>query len=385
MHARAPAMSYAHRAGAAAAGVRGSRRPDPHCLKCAETGKTVIELKCAMHYLCKDCLQQKTREEGWEEMYVCRKCAAAERSEPPVYVFVDHANLWIEAKRLGKGKKRLALDCSEDHRVRINYGHLQDVIVPEGQRVVGKIYTTDQLDFESEAFKVEQLALSGKSGKKQKKVDTTIVRDILRLLRTVPYSKRTTVVLISGDADMIPALEDIAEEKIWKVIIYSWDHCRAANLHDFQLTRSNVSIVSLDEHWDTLVYYNRCCETISITDDDRNNSSLVLQLSFPRGFVKDWKIDCTKWWTEIEKVSKWSVQYKWLTENESIRYLLLLFKGMSKIDTKSMVGRITTRLTTTDFKIERCETYLSYKERLKRNPAKHVTRGQKYSDMARQK
>ena len=365
--------------------MRGGRRADPHCVKCAKKGETVIELKCAMHYLCKSCLQQKTREEGWEEMYVCRKCATAERSESPVYVFVDHANLWIEAKRRGKGKKRLAPDCSEDHRVRINYGNLQDVVVPEGQRVEGKIYTTDQLDFESEAFKVIQLAPSGKSGK-QKKVDTTIVRDILRLLRTVPYSKRTTVVLISGDADMIPALEDIAEEKNWKVIIYSWDHCRAADLCDFQLTRSNVSIVSLDDHWDTLVYYNRCCETISITDDDHNNSSLVLQLSFPRGVAEDWKIDGTEWWTKIEKVSKWSVQYKWLTKNESIRYLLLLFKGMSKIDTSNMVRKINTaRRTTTDFKIERCETFPSYKERLKRNPAKRVTGGQRYSDMARPK
>ena len=343
----------------------------------------MIELKCAMHYLCKSCLQQKTREEGWEEMYVCRKCTTAERSEPPVYVFVDHANLWIEAKRLGKGKKRLAPDFSEDHRVRINYGHLQDVVVPGGQRVEGKIYTTDQLDFESEAFKVEQLALPGKSGKKQKKVDTTIVRDILRLLRTVPYSKRTTVVLISGDADMIPALEDIAEEKNWKVIIYSWDHCRAADLRDFQLTRSNVSIASLDEHWDTLVYYS--CETTSITDDDHNNSSLVLQLSFPRGFTKDWKIDCTEWWTKIEKVSKWPVQYKWLTKNESIKHLLLFFKGMLKRDTRDMVKKITTTPTTTDFKIEHCEIFPSYKERLKRNPAKRVTGGQRYSDMARPK
>ena len=309
-------------------------------------------------------------------MYVCRKCTTAERSEPPVYVFVDHANLWIEAKRRGKGKKRLAPDCSEDHRVRINYGNLQDVVVPEGQRlrVEGKIYTTDQLDFESEAFKVIQLAPSGKSGK-QKKVDTTIVRDILRLLRTVPYSKRTTVVLISGDADMIPALEDIADEKNWKVIIYSWDHCRAADLHDFQLTRRNVSIASLDEHWDTLVYYNKCCETISMTDYDRKCSSFVLTLKFHRRLVKDWKIDCTDWWTRIETDSKWPVQYKWLTDN----HLLLLFKGKSEADTRSWGVKIkrNTIYTSTDFIIDHAETFLTYEDRtrLKRNPAKRVTGG----------
>ena len=356
-------------------------KPTPRCQKCAKIGETLIDLKCAMHYLCKDCLQQKTKEEGWQEMYVCRVCPA-EHHEPPVYAFVDHANLWITAKRLGK--ERRGFDSSEDHRIRIYYKGLQKLIAPAGEKV--KVYTSssDKLDLRHcESFEVTELQVS--SSGKQKQVDTMIVRDILALLRDVPYSMRGTVVLVSGDADMIPALEDIAAEKRWTVKIFSWDGCTANELRKFQQPRSNVSIVALDDHWNELVYKNSQITIEAITEVDYKKC-LVLTISRSGGFSTERSIDRThpEWLKKIEDVSKWPVQYCWLPTGEA-KYLLLLFKGI-KMDSETLVGKIK-RLPQRErlLHIERCQTYLQYSEKVKQGPTRRYVVGKKYSDMVKPK
>ena len=332
----------------------------------------MVDLKCAAHYLCKDCLQLKTKEEGWHEMYVCRSCPLAERSVPSTHVFVDWANLWIEAKK--KTKTKFDPKCKEDHRIRINHKELR-LFLEELESPLEdiKLYDTDHLPDETWPGFVKTLV--EKSGRKQKKVDTTIVRDILRLLRTVPYSKRSTVIIVSGDADMLPALEDISEEN-WKVKICSWDHCRARDLHEFQRERSNVSIVSLDEHWDRLVY--RETEVTSDDEADYRNFGLVLTL-LPNGrFLTDEKIEHTRprWWNEIEAISRWPFQYKWLTDEA--KYLLLVFKNMEKV--RGLGPKLKNMQ-----HISHCDTYPTYVEKQKRGPAKRATEGTKYSDVTRQK
>ena len=66
-----------------------------------------MKLKCeAEHYICKSCLQSKTKEEGWQEMYACQTCPpTVQKDEPPIHVFVDHANVWIGAKTVGANRQ----------------------------------------------------------------------------------------------------------------------------------------------------------------------------------------------------------------------------------------------------------------------------------------
>ena len=321
----------------------------PCCIKCAETEETS---KC---YLCKKCLQEITG-----------PCV-------PIRVFVDHANIWIGAK------KRIL----EDHRIRISYKKLRD-LVAGNEDMDGKVYTTDKLSSTGE-FELRHIPWLDRDTqeiiKKQKMVDTTIVRDILELKITVPSHKKITVVILSGDADMIPALEDIAKVKNWEIKIYSWEHCRAAALTAFQRKyHSNVSIVLLDEFWDRLIYRN-----YEPTDEDYKINGVVLTLA--GNFSKDEKIEVAHkdWWEKLETKTKCLLQYKWLqdTAHSSIRprrHLLLVVKGMKF----SILQQI---LKPKDLQhVEHCESFREYNERLQRGPAKRVADTRKlYSQMARKK
>ena len=370
-----PRKTYAETAAAAAAASPARRR----CKKCAEDGITLVDLKCTMvppHFVCKDCLRLKTKEEGWEEMYDCRACSASQ-VQPPTRVFVDHANLWIEAKKLGKKMKEL--NSTEDHRVRINYRNIRAALGQEVQeeKLEIKVYTSfEELHLpdsnELTEFSLEKVKVSKRN--KQKMGDTKIVRDILHLLRTVPFSMRGTVILFSGDADMIPALEDVAKEKNWTVKICSWDHCRADDLIEFQKNHQNVSLMSLNDHWDDLVYHEY--QAKSVSEEDLKNS-IVLTLADGR-FLKDEKIERhhRDWWHALERLCKWPVQYRWLKD----RHLQLVFKDMPDSDTRQLGVQIKDKF----LHVDRCETYPTFSKRLEKGPARnvHVTK-KTYSEMVK--
>ena len=205
-----------------------------------------------------------------------------------------------------------------------------------------KVYTSDQLVLPDSTndtdFSLIQVPVENG---KQKMADTKIVRDVLHLLRTVIFSERSTVVMLSGDADMIPALEDIAEEKKWTVKIYSWDHCKTYHLTEFQEQyESKVSIVSLNTHWDTLIF--RKNETVEFPEE----SSLVFTRT--RNTPPNWR-------ARVETLSKRPVQYKEVHGQKNS--VMLVLKGMDET-TKTSLGAEIQRQ-----QLGRCETYKRFIKR----------------------
>ena len=226
---------YSTYAGAAAAVTDGelpSERPPPRCQQCSQV-YLYNNLNCNIHYYCKECFRTKTKQEGLEEMYMCRAngCLSLGESydELPIYIFVDNSNIWIGAKKLGSKMKNFK--SPEDHRVRIDYKLLMEHVAngrnvdPEGC----KIYMSEPPEIERVKTKIEEsgwsieVLLKSTFTGKEKEVDSTIIKDIV-VLAKIPVIKQSTIVLISGDRDMRPAVEHILQKATgWKVEIWMWE------------------------------------------------------------------------------------------------------------------------------------------------------------------
>ena len=335
----------------------------------------LIPLKCEIHRLCQKCLQEKARRDGPDDMYVCdaRECTSTgAKSKLPIQMFVDNSNIWIQAKKLGSKIKNLI--SPDDHRVRINYGQLTDVVEHGRVDAIGTLYGSEppKIDhvwnkIEERGWRVEILQKSSHTGK-EKEVDSTMFRDILALA-TVPPAKQSTIILISGDRDMRPAVKEILQ-KGWKVEIWMWVDSIAKGLKKLTKEYENLSIIPLDEHWKEVVFYEYVVTNPLVSSD----SSAVLTVT--RG-----KFDHTQplatsktystWWDQLEQLSKWPVQYKWMEDDEA-RHLQLVFRGLKKNELLILVTKFKENKILLQH-VERAEVYDDFKERQKRVPAKRVS------------
>ena len=283
-----PHPCYAEAAAAGSGSKLRSKRPPSRCVKCEKTVEYLQELDCQIHYICKGCLRKKTKQDGADDMYACSAegCVKADQSQPPIHIFVDNSNIWIEAKKHGSEKKKFG--SSKDHRVHINYGPLTDVVA-NGRKAVGTPYGSRPLDIDPVWNKIRERGW---------KVNSTINKDILLLLK-VPPSQRSTIVLISGDRDMRPTVEGILEEAVgWKIEICMWERNISQGLKELDGKYEHLSILPLDEHWDEVVY----TENVAPPNTDPN-SSIVLTVT--RGkFSKGDRIDLTQplWWDTLEQL-----------------------------------------------------------------------------------
>ena len=59
--------------------------------------------------------------------------------------------------------------------------------------------------------------------RKEKGIDTQLVADITEMACTTPKEQCTTIVIISGDANVMPAIQKVLKYKGWKVEVYMWE------------------------------------------------------------------------------------------------------------------------------------------------------------------
>ena len=76
---------------------------------------------------------------------------------------------------------------------------------------------------------------------KEKEVDAQLLVDVTEIACTTPVSERGTIVLITGDADMCPAVEKITEYDGWTVEIYMWEDSLSGRLK--KLSKKNESVI----------------------------------------------------------------------------------------------------------------------------------------------
>lgn len=174
------------------------------------------------------------------------------------YVFVDNSNVWIEGKYASAVKKGMAKNVVDAHTQKISdnawkidFGKLLSCAVDgdlqavkEAVIVGSKPTQKDSLwkAMEAAGFKVETQQRN--SSNKEKKIDTGIVQKINRTLFK-ESEEGDIFVLVLGDSDYVPTVEDIEAENR-KVKIVFWNNVAG------ELLASASEYKCLNDHMDEI-------------------------------------------------------------------------------------------------------------------------------------
>lgn len=342
------------------------------CLHCEREGN--ISLDCeSQHKLCRMCLLKNIAQFGLDEdsAYTCPECAAP-TDPPPIWIFVDNSNIWIEAQKFtSKVKKFQSL---QDHRVRISIGHLTDVVANNREVRKGTLYGSEPPKIDIVWDKIREHGWEVKTKDKsflthkEKEVDAQLLVDVTEVVCNTPLLKRSTIILITGDADMCPAVEKIIEYDEWKVEIYMWEQALSDRLK--RLSKENPSKVVcqyLDSHVSTIVFTNKRFSQEHIPND----CSAVLKIE--PGVFSHRTIGDTPWWSQLETVAQWPVTYGWMVQDEKETDDLLLvfhhYRESRKYNVSAFVKKINDCKASGEpvlDHVQQAETYIDYKKRPKK-------------------
>lgn len=133
--------------------------------------------------------------------------------------------MWIAAKKLAALKSKLK--CVEDPRLRLDIGKVTDVVAMGRDVAWGTLYGSEPPPIDTVWQKIRDRGWKVITTKrnpftnKEKQVDHQMVADITALVsdRSVAKGK---VVMVSGDADMIPAVNESLKMK-WSIEIWMWE------------------------------------------------------------------------------------------------------------------------------------------------------------------
>ena len=77
-----------------------------------------------------------------------------------------------------------------------------------------------------------------------------LVAEVTERAIKTPKHERTTIVLVTGDADVIPAVDQVLKEEGWKIEIYMWRQSY------FNKYKDRVDIKPLDDLKDDFTFTN---------------------------------------------------------------------------------------------------------------------------------
>ena len=201
------------------------------------------------HMTCCQCFADKM---FYENKMRCSSCSESlEPIKPPcedndhVFIYVDDSNMWIEAKKLAANK--LNLKCVEDPRLRLDIGKVTDVVANNRKVAWGILYGSEPPPIDSvwqkireRGWKVITTQRSSFTGK-EKQVDHHMVADITALVSGCIVKGK--IVMVSGDADMIPAISKSLQMK-WSTEIWMWGNGVSNALK--QLAEENPGLMSIN-------------------------------------------------------------------------------------------------------------------------------------------
>ena len=213
-----------------------------------------------------------------------------------------------------------------DHRVRIEFGNLTEVVLK------GRPHTPQCFLYGSEpppvdtvwkkarenGWKVACKKRSRITGK-EKGVDTQLVVDITKTAITTRPEERTTIVIMSGDADVKPAIDECKE---WNVEVCMWKDYMSADLKQM---KDGVKIIFLDKYFDEITFTN-------MKFDIKSNPHHLLSLVKTFGVVFQMELGFNdqlptkKWCRKLESITQWPFQYYWIEdEGKPTNNLVLVF------------------------------------------------------------
>ena len=355
------------------------------CFDCKKDCSSSNNLNCDKHKICQDCLIKrvqtrpeditgcscKSKSREFNESYlfseaVQSKPAIKDKQETPdtkkdtsqffdgnmpeIMIFVDNSNIWIEAKKLQSRKK--GFKTSEDHRVRIDVGKLADAIAGD-RPAQGFLYGSEPppvdtvwKNIKSKGWKVKTKQRSTVTGK-EKEIDTQLVADITETAIKTPTHERTTIVLVSGDADVIPALEKVIQEERWKIEVYMWQQAIAKNLSRFALKhKERVEIKYLDNCLDKATFTSMrfpIASNINLKSRVKENG-VVFSMEYG-AFLN--RIPDKAWCNRLENITQWPFQYYWFQiDKKATNDLVIVFsadRDGAKFDIAHFLATIQTR------------------------------------------
>ena len=144
------------------------------------------------------------------------------------YVFVDNSNIWIEGKKVSGRKSKPPVPSNTFYR--IDYGRLLEHVL-DGREMadVPNLYGSELPPndsvwtmIRSKGFSVQ--VFQRNIYNKEKGVDMRMGLDIGKLVLT--QTEKANVVIVAGDADFIPVVDDVHEAG-WKIEAWYWN--RAAD------------------------------------------------------------------------------------------------------------------------------------------------------------
>jgi uncharacterized LabA/DUF88 family protein len=242
-------------------------------------------------------------------------------------MFVDDSNIWIAAKELVSKTKKYK--TGEDHRVRIDMGKLADVLADGRQVHSATLYGSEPPPIDTVWEKAQQngwvVDRKGRSSitGKEKQVDTQLAVDITKTALKTPVEKRGSIIIVTGDADVIPALNEVVQEKVWNVEVYMWRHALSSKIHDYARMYDRVIVKHLDDYLENITFTNMKFQI--------PNQEVVCEYGvmfsmkpnvFPKRMPTDW------WIKQVESIAQWPFQYFWydLQQMEASNTLVLVFK-----------------------------------------------------------
>ena len=360
--------------------------PSSQCADCNETIESSVKrcsLTCQIHFICKTCLLLRLDAATSGSMTnQCTLCDSATTSldappvpkiEAPIWIYVDDSNIWIEAKKHASKIRRFK--TKEDHRVRIEIGKLTEVVADGRPVAQGFLYGSEPPPVDTVWEKIKQKGWNvnpyrrSRMTGKEKKVDTQLVADVTEKACKTPEKEKSTFVLITGDADAIPAI-DVALKYDWNVDVVMWKHAMSADLMKLEKKSENrLKLRYLDDFLEKVTFTNR---KFQIAGNDHlipnlKESGVVLKVNenkFPK------RLPSFKWCKKVEAIAQWPFQYYWVDFEKSSSAknndLVLFFKrdGKNTFDMEDFISTLDDYLEDL-FIVDKPRTYLSYDQSMK--------------------
>ena len=235
--------------------------------------------------------------------------------------------MWIEGKKLAA--KQANLKCVEDPRLRLDIGKVTDVVASGRDVAWGILYGSEPPPIDSVWNKIRergwQVVTSKRSAftNKEKQVDHQMVTHITALVsdRSVAKGK---IVLVSGDADVIPAVKEGIINN-WSFEIWMWASGISKALRTLKDENPELlSIYELDSH----------LEDISFTNFKFSVKQVSSKLSNRSAVLKNFKVT-EGWEKKLTEKLGWPFQFCWigpetLTDVKEYKDVLLIFQSHVK-------------------------------------------------------
>lgn len=174
------------------------------------------------------------------------------------YTYIDNSNVFIEAQRVAAVRSNMAADIHDamerrvfDFSYKLDYGKLYEYFSGENQSDIGcaKLWgsppPSDSFWKMVERQGFEVVTYDRNAAGKEKKVDVAIAHAMTKDAYTVINKADSEIVLVSGDKDYVPVIDDLKNEG-YQVIVVFWDHAAR------ELREGATKFISLNQWHDYL-------------------------------------------------------------------------------------------------------------------------------------